>query len=267
MKIWSRAPREPYQSKSEPFQIEVKPGVLDQKIMQNSKPMMLDSENMVQSSQGARSDESRAILDWSKIWHTWSVKEAKYKNHQPRVALVGWGVDLRLRKYHEIWSLFNKQCYCRRTSKETETDYSIFRTQVPHRYFPYILLQKMSPDTRLPSVFWKWFKEHDAASWHWLTLGWWYDNKSWRWMTLCTINVYVISLYHDGEWWCVREMYTIPHFIMERHTLSWLDDGDDHMYTVNVYGTTLYHDDVYDQCIRYLTISWRCIRSVYTVPH
>ena len=31
MKIWSRAPREPYQSKSEPFQIEVKPGVLDQK--------------------------------------------------------------------------------------------------------------------------------------------------------------------------------------------------------------------------------------------
>ena len=150
MKIWPRAPREPYQSKSEPFQIEVKPGVLDQKIMQNSKPMMLHSENMVQSSQGARSDESRAILDWSKIWHTWSVKEAKYKNHQPRVALVGWGsISGQGSTMKSDLSWRNKQRHCRRTSKDTETVYSIFRTQVPHRYFPYILLQKMSPDTRL----------------------------------------------------------------------------------------------------------------------
>ena len=179
-------------------------------------------------------------------------------------------------------SLRNKQCHCRRTSKETETDYSIFRTQVPHRYFPYILLQKMSPDTRLPSVFWKWFKEHDAASWH---TGWRLDDGM-------TIN-------HDGGWRCVPSMYTPSHYIMTVNddvygkcirylTLSWNATLNHDwmtvmiicirsmytvphyimtMCTINVYGTSLYHDDVYGQCIRYHTKSWRYVRSMYTVPH
>ena len=50
MKIWSRAPREPYQSKSEPFQIEVKLDLLDQKIMQNPYMKSIEDEKLIQSS-------------------------------------------------------------------------------------------------------------------------------------------------------------------------------------------------------------------------
>ena len=66
MKIKSRAPREPYQSKNEPFQIQFKPVILDQKIVQNSKAMILDSENLVESPQGVESGENRAIPELDK---------------------------------------------------------------------------------------------------------------------------------------------------------------------------------------------------------
>ena len=116
MKNWSRAPREPYQSRSEPFQIQVKPVILDQKIMQNSKAMILDSENLVESPQGVKSGENRAIPELDKTWFPW--------------CKIQWTRSCQRSTLKPDLSWINKHHHCRRTSKDTETAYSIFRTQL-----------------------------------------------------------------------------------------------------------------------------------------